>query len=201
VHVVVLGRGRSGRPGIRVHETTFLEPRDVRRRHGLPITSPARTLLDLADVLPTRRLERALDEAVGRRLARRSQLEDVVARANGRRGAKRLARLLAGAGTTRTRADSEERLLDLLRRAQLPAPILNHPLHGYEADFYWPDHGLVLEMDSWDWHSGRRAFERDRRKSAVLTAAGLRVTHSTWTQAESEPLAVVARVAQALAAR
>lgn len=199
VHITVCGRRPHRRAGTQVHRTTLLERQDIRRVRGLPVTSPARTLLDLADRLPGRRLERALDEAVGTDCVRVSQIHDVLARANGRHGAARLAALLDDAGSSRTASGGEDEFLAMVRAAQLPEPFSNAHLHGYMVDFYWREHGLVLEMDSWRWHRSRAAFERDRRKASVLTAAGLRVLQGTWEQAQEEPLALIARIATALA--
>lgn len=192
---------RMQRRGIRVHRTSRVEPRDVRVRDGLPVTSPARTLLDLAEVVPIRRLERALDEAIVQRLVRPAQVEDALARASGRHGAPKLAAVLGTAGRTRTRSEAEERLLALIRQAEIPAPETNARIGGFEVDFLWRDQGLVLELDGYRFHSTRSAFERDRRKGAVLTAGGLRVMHATWLQAEHEGIALVVRLAQALHAR
>ena len=196
---VLLHPGRAhARAGIRVHRTSHLEPRDSRLREYLPVTSPARTLLDLADVLTGRPLEKALEEAWAHRLVRQPAVNDVIHRANGRRGAKRLSALLGHAGTTRSFSGGEDKLLALLRQAELPLPIMNAHLHGHRVDYYWPKNGLVLELDSIQFHSSRPVFERDRRKTAVLTAAGLRVMHATGSQLDEEPLAILTRIAQAL---
>jgi hypothetical protein len=200
VHVLLRGRHAHARPGIAIHRTTVLERRDVRMRHGLPVTSPARALLDVADRISGRRLERAVEEALARKLTRKAQIADVIARAPGRCGARRLAALLETAGTTYTRSGGEEAMLALIREAGLPEPLVNARLHGFEVDFYWPEHGLVLEVDGYDYHSSRFTFEHDRRKGAVLTAHGLRVMRATGAQVDEEPLATTVRVAQALAA-
>ena len=76
---------------------------------------------------------------------------------------------------------------------------MNVRVHGYLVDFYWPGLGVVVEVQGYKFHSGRTAFERDTRKGAKLTAAGLSVSYVTWIQMDDEPYAVVARVAQALA--
>lgn len=200
VDVLLCGRRSRNRRGIALHETSHLERRDVRVHQGLPLTSPARTLLDLADRISGRRLERAVEEALARRLARKAQIRDVVARASGRQGAARLTALLETAGTSYTRSGGEELMLGLIRQAGLPEPLVNARLHGFEVDFYWPEHGLVLEVDGYDFHSSRFTFEHDRRKGAVLTAHGLRVMRATGAQVDEEPLPTTVRVAQAIAA-
>ena len=88
---------------------------------------------------------------------------------------------------------------ELIRLAQLPEPRTNVPMHGVEADFYWPDLGVVIEVQSQKFHLTGAALERDTRKAAKLTAAGLTVSYVTWTQMQHEPFAVVARTAQLLA--
>jgi very-short-patch-repair endonuclease len=199
VHVLVGERTVHARAGIRVHHSRTLRQGDIRIQHGLPVTSPARTLLDLADVAPVRRLEKALSEAVAHHLTSELQLRRMLAVAKGRHGAPRLAALLDGARRTRTRSGGEAELLAFMRAAELPLPVFNARVHGWEVDCFWPDHGLVLEFDSWRFHSSRGAFEYDRRKGAALTAAGLRVMRGTWRQLEDEPLATAVRIAQALA--
>jgi very-short-patch-repair endonuclease len=191
---------QTGRPsGVRVHRTRDLSRRDVRMLHGLPVTSPARTLLDVADVLTLRLLERALDEALDRRLVRLSQVREVLGRAHGRRGAPVLAALLdRDHCQTITRSEWEERLLALVRQADLPTPELNARLHGYLVDAVWREHALVVEVDGWDYHSSRSAFERDRAKSAKLTALGFHVIRVTACQLREEPFVVIGRIAQAL---
>lgn len=103
------------------------------------------------------------------------------------------------AGSALTRSEAEERFLDLIRRAQLPAPEVNTRVHGYEVDFLWRAQRLVVEIDGFRFHSTRRAFEGDRRKDATLKAAGLATMRVTWDQIEHELLAVTARLGQALA--
>ena len=99
-----------------------------------------------------------------------------------------------------TRSEAERRLRSLIREAGLPAPRTNVEVCGYEVDFHWPEHGLVVEFDGWGAHSSRAAFERDRRKDADLQLAGNRVLRVTHRQLEGQPYALVARFATALSA-
>lgn len=195
IHVTVpRGRGPS-LPGVRVHRARV----DAKLRHGLPVTSPARTPLDIATLLPERSLELAYDRALVARLTTPGEVRRAAARARGHHGCTPLERLLDATPTTVTRSEAEERVLALIRGAQLPPPAVNCRVHDFEVDFYWPRQRLVLEVDGFRFHSTRRAFEHDRRKGAALAAAGILVIRVTWRQIESEPLAVVARLAQALA--
>jgi very-short-patch-repair endonuclease len=89
----------------------------------------------------------------------------------------------------------------LMAAAQLPQPMVNARLNGYLVDFLWPDARLILEVDGFGTHGDRRALEDDRRRDQVHVAAGYTVLRVTWRQLRDEPMAVVARIAQALARR
>jgi very-short-patch-repair endonuclease len=198
IDVTVPGRDPGTHPGIRVHRVRRLNPLDVRRCQRMPITTPARTLVDLAEVLPLRTLERALSEAQIRRLVRPRQLLDVLERSPGRRGAGALRELLDHQPAF-TRSEAEARLLALLRAAGLPPSSVNTRIGNYEVDFLWRPDRLVVEFDGYAYHSSRTAFERDRTRDAELQARGYRVFRVTWRQLVEEPEAVIARIAQALA--
>lgn len=189
------------RPGLRTHRTDHLDERDLRARQGLPVTAPGRTILDLAAEVGPDELERALAEARVQRLLRDGDLEAALARAPRRNGVARLRALLAAeAGPAATRMEMERRMLALIRAAQLPAPLVNSRVSGFEVDFHWPDRRLIVETDGHRFHGHRGAFERDRRRDQILIAAGYRVMRVTWRQLIEEPMAVVARIALALAA-
>jgi very-short-patch-repair endonuclease len=99
-----------------------------------------------------------------------------------------------------TRSEAEERLLALIRSAELPEPELNVRIGRHEVDFLWRDRGLVVEVDGFRYHSSRDAFERDRLRDAELGAQGFTVMRITWRQIVGSPEAVVARIAMALGA-
>lgn len=140
------------------------------------MTSPARTLLDLADLLIGRDLERVFDEMLVQRLVRIFEVVELLQRATGRAGGPLLAALLERQrGPVFTRSEAEERFLALIRGAQLPEPEVNVRIHGYAVDFLWRSQRLVVEIDGFRFHSTRSAFEHDRRKDAALRAAGLAV--------------------------
>jgi very-short-patch-repair endonuclease len=197
IHVTT--RRHRGRPrGIQVHTTTRLERRDTTYRHNLAITTPARTLLDLAE--DPRELERAVEQAFALKRVTERQLRDVIRRHPGRRGAKTLTALLDYRGDTGfTRSTAEDILRALARKARLPQPLTNQKLHGHEVDFYWRDLRLVVEVDSWQHHADRHAFERDRAKRADLQARGYTVLPITARQLKHEPEATIARIAAAIA--
>jgi very-short-patch-repair endonuclease len=200
VHVTVLRRDMRRQEAVRVHRVPRLDPRDACLRDGLPVTTPARTLIDLAALASTATLERALAEARVGRLADDRALQAAIARASGRPGTAALKRLLASeASAAPTRSDAERRFGALIARAHLPRPVANVKLNGYEVDFLWPASKLVVEVDGHRFHSHRAAFERDRMRDQVLVASGHRVIRVTWRQLSDEPLALAARMAQALA--
>ena len=118
-------------------------------------------------------------------------------RAPGRSGTATL-RALLNDEPTLTRSEAERRLRRLIRDAGLPPPESNVRLLGFEVDFVWRAARLVVEVDGHAFHAHRAAFERDRERDQALVAAGFRVIRVTWRQLEREPLAVMARIAQAL---
>jgi very-short-patch-repair endonuclease len=179
VHITTTATARS-RSGIRVHRTASLT---AAVHNGLPLTTVARTLEDLARHLPRHELERAIEAAEIQRLIRREELKPA----------------LRGTDEPRfTRSEAERRLLKLIRAARLPAPVTNVRVAGCEVDLLWRDRSLVVEVDGFAYHGNRAAFERDRRRDAALQAAGYRVVRFTWRQIVEEPHAVVARLAQLL---
>jgi very-short-patch-repair endonuclease len=198
VDVTVHGRDCGRRAGVRNHR--LRHPAKVVQRDGLPITAPPRTLLDLAEAVTERDLERALNEAFVQQLTTESQLRDTAARANNRRGARLLREALDRAtGPTLTRSEAERLLLDLLQAGRLPAPETNVKFAGYEVDALWRDRRLVVEIDGYAFHRTRDAFERDRRRDADLQAAGFRVLRTTWRQLTEQPQPLLVRIAQLLA--
>jgi very-short-patch-repair endonuclease len=202
VHVTLAsGRGRS-RPGLTIHSTSSLAQDERRTLRGLPLTAPARTLIDLAEMLPAHELEAAVAEAQRRGLVREAELRRQVARHPRRHGVPSLRALLdRGDGPAFTRSEAERRLLTLVRAGGLPAPETNVRIGRYEVDFVWRDSALIVEVDGYRFHSGRDAFERDRRRDAELQALGYRVMRVTWRQLVDEPEAVLVRLAQALVTR
>jgi predicted transcriptional regulator of viral defense system len=200
IHVTIRGRHGARPDGVHVHRTNRLTRSEVEIVEGLPVTSPARTLIDFAGDAALPALERAIEEALIQPIVTERQLRRAAARANGSRGAARVLAVLAAQrepGITRSMA--ERRFRALIRAAQLPEPRTNFRMHGHSLDAYWPDLGVVVEVQSQKFHLTKAALERDTRKAAKLTAAGLTVSYVTWVQMRDEPYAVVARVAQTLA--
>ena len=176
--------GRHGARGIRLHRTRSLDAQDTAEHRGIPTTSVARTLLDLAGHVVAHRLERALARAERQQLYDLRALRDQVARANGHRGQRALTQAIAHEPAL-TRSELEAWFLDLVRQAALPQPLANFPLTApdhelIEVDFYWPTHRLAVELDGWQTHRTRDAFQRDRRRDAALQAIGIRTMRFTW---------------------
>jgi very-short-patch-repair endonuclease len=200
VDVTVPGAGgRRRRKGIRVHRARSLDGQTT-TEHGIRVTTPARTILDLAATLDRRGIERLLDRAEDLRLGDVLPLDALARARTGHRGAHRLLAALDrhAPGTTLTKSDLEELFLALCREAGLPEPRVNDDVEGFEADFVFADHRLIVETDSWRHHKSREAFERDRRRDAIHAAAGWRTLRFTWRQIENEPRTVAAAVEAAL---
>jgi very-short-patch-repair endonuclease len=200
IHVTVPGRNPGPRNAVRVHRVLRLAPADVATKLGLPLTSPARTICDLAATTSLRETQAALAEARIHRLATDRQLQAVIERAPTRSGSSVIRSLLEAeneSGYTRSRAEREMR--ELVRAAGLPRPLFNEPLLGYVTDVLWPACRLVVEVDGYRYHRHRGAFERDRRRDQELSAAGYRVIHVTWMQLRDQPIAAITSIAQALA--
>jgi very-short-patch-repair endonuclease len=193
-------RDVAPRPGIVPHVTTTLPSSDVRLHRRLPVTTPARTLVDLAAVAPEPVVGRALSEAQVLRLADLPAVAAQVAARPTHRGAAVVGRLLE-AGPTATRSELERALARVVRAAGLPRPVMNEDVGQWEVDALWAEERVVVETDGWDAHRHRAAFERDRAKDAALTAQGYVVLRFTWRQVTEEPLLVAARLAQTLALR
>lgn len=191
---------RRRRPGIRTRRTRNLLPHDITTRDGVPITRPARTLRDLASVLPSGELKRVVVRARRYDLIPESELSRLGSRHRSRPGAPLLRAIASDGSSLRlTRSEAEDRFLDLVRSSRLPAPEANVLLEGYEVDFLWRREKLVVEVDGFEYHSSRRRFEGDRRRDGDLTAAGFRVVRVTWRHLVDDRDATVARLAGALA--
>ena len=193
------------RPGIHAHATPTLRPTDVTTRHGIPCTTVARTLLDLAEVVPRGHLERAVEQAQMLRVFDLRALEDVIAQANGRSGAVALRGVLAELADEPglTASDIEDRFLDLCRSAGLPKPEVNAWVNvdggpPLRADFRWRRQRLIVETDGWASHGTRNGFERDRRRDQRARLAGWEVLRFTRRQLLREPDWVTATTAALL---
>jgi very-short-patch-repair endonuclease len=175
VDVTVPGDGgRRRRNCIRVHRSTTLTERDCTRHTGVPVTNPGRTLADLRRILPSQEFARALREAEYLRLP-----------------------IGDGFNPDRTRTDLEAMFLALVRRHRIPPPEVNVNVDRYLVDFLWRPHRIIVEVDGWESHRTRSAFEGDRARDARLKVLGYEVLRFTWRQIEKDR-SEVARTIRAL---
>ncbi|MHB1836325.1 MAG: DUF559 domain-containing protein [Solirubrobacteraceae bacterium] len=183
-----------------VHRAEAIDIRDVTIHHGLPLTTPARTLLDRAAEVRISELERVLAEIRVQGLATDAELLAVLDRYSRRSGTGKLRALLRSERSpAMTRSEAERALRRLVSAAELPEPLFNVRLHGMQIDALWSAQRLAVEVDGYPFHGHRAAFERDRRRDQRLAAAGYTVIRITWRQLRDEPMAVAVRLAQALA--
>jgi very-short-patch-repair endonuclease len=205
VHVTISAtRGGPAPTGVVVHRSRTLTPIDIRLHAGLPITSPARTMLDVAAGLPDRDVERLLDEGLfAKRIVTTREIDDVVARAGAHPGRARLARVAGThARSTRTESPPEEQLLRLIRASGLPEPQLQYPMLGYRLDFFWPELKLAVEVDAYGTHGSATRFEADRRRDArLLTERGIVVLRLTQAAIDERGLETIALIARAIGQR
>lgn len=197
VEVLVCGHSRQ-RPGLRVRRTDHVHPGEVGRLDRIPITSPARTLYDLARSGRRRLVERALAHAFREELTTRDELAALLARYPRRRGTRSLRTILGGPPIQLTRSEAEDRFLELVRSAALPEPAVNVRIGRHEVDFYWPERRVVVETDGFEHHSSRSAFERDRERDGELARRGIRVLRITWRQLTDQREVVLVTLAQTL---
>jgi very-short-patch-repair endonuclease len=196
-HVTAPGPRRlRDRPPIRVHRARNLIDADRALLEGIPVTGLARTLLDLAEVLRPERLSKALEQAEKLKAFDVFDVLAVCDRSRAHRGSKRLLTAL-GAHRPRLRvlrSDLERRFLALVEAADLPLPATNHFVGQYELDAYWPEARFAVELDTFETHGSRRAFELDRERDAVLLEEGIRTIRVTDLQLERRPDEVLRRL-------
>jgi very-short-patch-repair endonuclease len=200
---VISPRRVRRRPDIRTHYAPVLDRADRMLFGRIPVTTPERTLLDLAGLLPEDRLRRAVRQAEVERLVNRRDLQFQLSRAPaGCRGAGRLAAVIA-IGPAPTRSELEDRTLDLLQRNGFPRPQVNVRVRtlrrSFEVDFLFCDLRLVVEADGDRYHGTRLAREADAQRQADLEAAGYRVVRLNWRQVTREEDETVRRLRRVVA--
>jgi predicted transcriptional regulator of viral defense system len=181
---VSVPRHRRSTTRLEVH-VVDMQPDEVTLYRGIQVTTPARTLLDLAAVITEQHLNAAFQEAEVRRLTSPTSLDALVARYAGRQGTRAIQQVLTqhhDRGRTIPTSLLERRFLALLDAHGLPRPEINHISPNGELDATWHEQRLVVECDSFATHGTREAFERDRAKDRALQVAGWRVTRVTWRQ-------------------
>lgn len=198
IHVSVPGSGRGGRSGIRFHRVGELADDERAVIDGIPITSPGRTVVDIASMLGSREIETIVAAAERQRLIRSDELAALPDRYRGRPGMSAL-RALIREQADFTRSEAERRCLEMLRTAGLPRPHVNVPVGPYELDLLWPDAGVAIEIDGRAHHSSRPRFDGDRRKDLWLRSRGIEVIRLSWRQITRDPMRTAVEVGQVLA--
>jgi very-short-patch-repair endonuclease len=197
IHVTVVAQRRV-HPGLVVHWTNALDRTERARVGGLAVTSVARTVIDLAPGLSLRGLEHLVDQAL--RKTSRTKLREATARHTSRAGVARVASLLdPSRPSSETWSKAEERLRQLIRRAELPAPESNVPVGAYIPDLLWRAQRVIVEYDSEEFHSGPVAMRWDAVRHNTLTAQRFYVIHLTADDILKHPERTVALIATALA--
>lgn len=184
-----------------IHRTRLLPASETTVVEGIPTTTVARSLLDLASILSRGQLERYFDSAARMGLLDWAALADVLNRGPGWRGLRSLRILVASSDPAleNSRSDLELEFLKLCHRAGLPEPLMNTKLGGVEVDFLWRREKLVVELDGFRFHSARAPFESDRVRDADLHMAGYTVIRFTYRRVMVDPEFVVSRVRESLA--
>jgi very-short-patch-repair endonuclease len=205
IHVTTTRSARK-LPGIKVHRARKLDPADVSKKNGIPVTTVARTLIDLTDLLSDDRVLRATREAEYLKLLNIDTLIAAVKRANGRQRLNELTRALERHTPGQiVREELEHRFLELVHEADLPPPQTNVKVktwrRTYKVDCLWPDEAVAVELDGRDAHARVTAFEEDRARDAALTASGLRPLRFTWYRVTCEGDEVLAELNATLSGR
>jgi hypothetical protein len=171
-HVTVPVR-RKAPPGIELHCVRNLHEEDRASVEGIPVTSLARTLVDEGSLLSVTELRRTFEEADRRGLLDANAVQRACERGRGRKGVAnaRVALRDYEPDPPKVRSDLENDFRDFCRANDIPMPSFNVWVHGQEVDAAWLDAGVVAELDSWEYHRTRAAFERDRERAAELEAA------------------------------
>jgi very-short-patch-repair endonuclease len=186
-------RGRSPE-GVAAHRDGSLQPIDKTSLYGIPCSTVARTLLDVAAVAPEWEVRKAVAEAEVLRILDKPRLRALLKRSRRRRGVARLRLILdtIHPQTKRTRSELERLFLEMCARTTLPEPEVNVWLSApdgkrYQADFLWRDNRLIIEADSRRFHDTDSAFVSNRKRQQQLELAGWRVSPCTWEEVEQEP--------------
>lgn len=202
IDVTVPARGRRATlAGVRLHCVRALPAGDRTARHGIPVTTVARALLDYAEQAGRQELRLAIEAAERHELVDLGDLHAVIARGNGRRGASVLANALEALNgeAPDTRSELERTMLAFVREHGLPEPQTNVLVAGELVDCYWPGARLIVEVDSWLFHKTRNDFENDRRRDAKLQALGYVVIRVTARRLQREPKRVAGEIRSVLA--
>ncbi|HEV7769673.1 MAG TPA: type IV toxin-antitoxin system AbiEi family antitoxin domain-containing protein [Solirubrobacterales bacterium] len=187
---------------IRLHHAR-LGDEDRDEREGIPITSLARTQLDLAATLAPARLSRVIERAEELGIFDLIAIEELLGRVTHHPGTGKLRLALAiyRPDPAFTRSGLERRFLALVKRSGLPVPAMNYVTEGFELDAYWEEERFVAELDAYETHGSNAAFERDRLRHEDLKLAGIEMVRITGPRLKREPQRVMERLGVLLARR
>jgi len=202
MHVTAPTRRRAKRRFV-VHFSSILAEEDRAICQGIPVTAVPRTLLDLSIRARPDQIEGYLERAEDRELLDVRAVEDMLSRAGGHRGRGRLAQALAiyRPDPAFARSKFERRFRLAVKAAGLPVPSMNFNVAGFELDAYWPDFHFAVELDLFETHGSRAAFERDRRRQEELKLLGIEMIRITAPRLKREPQAVLRNLAALLGRR
>jgi very-short-patch-repair endonuclease len=186
IEVSVPTRTPRRRDGILAHRRAALGANDVAIHQGIPVTTPVRTLVDLAARLSRGHLERAIREADARGLVDPETLRAALGDLRGQRGAGKLRSVLDRRTFVLTDSELERRFLPIARGAGLPAPETQRMVNGFRVDFYWPELGLIVETDGLRYHRTPAQQTADRIRDQAHAAAGLTPLRFTHAQVRYE---------------
>jgi len=196
--VTVVGDRRT--TGIVVHRSTTLARRDLTKHLGINLTSPARTIFDTAPRLDDRALKRTVNSALNSPWLAESHLAELVTRQPGRRQACRIAPLIGLAGTP-TRSDWAAAFPAFCKQHGLPVPVMGARVNGYIVDALFTREKVIVELDSWQFHRHRIAFETDRERDAEALVNGFLTVRITWERIHAAPEKEADRLGRILAAQ
>jgi hypothetical protein len=193
---------RRPRLPVRIHRARRLEDPDRTLIEAIPATAVPRTLLDMAAVIGFERLEKMVERSEELGLFDLRAVEELLARTVGHHGHGRLRKAISlYKPSSFTRSTLEKRWLELVLAVGLPQPRVNYVEHGFELDCYWPEYRFAVELDVFETHGTRAAFERDRKRQEDLLLLGVQMTRVTGPRLEREPEEVIRRVARLLSER
>lgn len=193
IDVTFAGKGR--RKGIRIHRVMAISDRDIARLERIPVTSLTRTLVDIAATEPKRELERAVDRARRRNLLDLHAIDQMLQRRARVPGAAQLKQALAlYRKPVFDRARSELLFLDAIEKEGERAPVLNTWVGEWEIDAYWEAERFAVEVDGWETHGSREAFENDRLRQEEMKLAGIDSIRISARRIETEPEQVAKRI-------
>jgi very-short-patch-repair endonuclease len=182
------------RPGIRTHRTQTLTTRDVRTHHGIRVTSPSRTILDIQDRLTDAQLIRAVNDLRIAKHLRQTELTRLIE-------ASPRIKALIDPDEAPTRSIKEDEFLAFCRRHGLPRPKINTIVHGHEVDALFEAEKVIVETDGWRFHSSHQSFESDRDKDADLAQYGYLTIRLTSARMQNTPAHEATRLLKTLAKR